>query len=693
MAGALRIVSNAELTNQENTTIKNEMDAKKIAESSNSAESNLAAYIRQQFYYYRWHRQKFGLEDRYLKNLQTYNGEYGARKLADIRAFGGSDVFARISTVKCRGATSILRDIYLGAEQPWRLDPTPVPSLPDSIEDSITKLIGAEMQSLAQMGEPIDPEAIKQRGDQLQGAAERAALKKAKEEAIEATTKVEDILVEGGFYDAMRGFLIDLPVFRIAVIKGPVMKMKTRLKWVGKDGNKKPKVVREPIMTWSRVSPFDLYMDPGASNAAEANKVERIRLFRKDLEECRGLPGYNTAGIDAVLSDYEHGLSDWLDDAESERAVEEKREDPYLNRSDMIDTLEFHGAIKGEWLLEYGFEKDQIEDPIKDYHVVAWLIGNYVVKVQINPDPNQRDPYRVHSFEEVPGSAYGNSLIEIIADIQDVANSSLRSLVNNMAIASGPQVVVNETRLSPTTNPDSLVPWKRWRVTDDPLNMNPRNQAEKPVDFFQPDSNANELMGIYMKMTEIADEISAIPRYITGDNKVGGAASTASGLSMLMNNASKVLQNVAAGIDMNIIKPTLEQTYNLIMLTDDTGMLRGDEQIQVRGVNVAIAKEQDRLRRLEFLQMTANPIDHNIVGDEGRAAVLRSIAGDLALPHEEVVPSREQMQAVVDNAQQMGDLQAAAQAQGGQSPMPGRSGAGNTGEEFYGNGQAAQGAN
>ena len=42
----------------------------------------------------------------------------------------------------------------------------------------------------------------------------------------------------------------------------------------------------------------------------------------------------------------------------------------------------------------------------------------------------------------------GNALPDILADIQDVCNATLRALINNQAMASGPQVVVDEERLS-----------------------------------------------------------------------------------------------------------------------------------------------------------------------------------------------------------------------------------------------------
>ena len=114
---------------------------------------------------------------------------------------------------------------------------------------------------------------------------------------------------------------------------------------------------------------------------------------------------------------------------------------------------------------------------------------------------------------------------------------------------------------------------------------------------------------------------------------------------MLMGNAAKILQTVAANIDNDVIEPVITELYDMIMLTDTTGMLRGDENIEVLGVNVAIQRETQRQRQLEFLQITANPIDMQIIGPRGRAEVLRSVSDGIGLQGSQIVPSDEEIQA------------------------------------------------
>src|SRR5260221_2488598 len=55
---------------------------------------------------------------------------------------------------------------------------------------------------------------------------------------------------------------------------------------------------------------------------------------------------------------------------------------------------------------------------------------------------------------------------------------------------------------------------------------------------------------------------------------------TASGLAMLMGNASKILQTVSANIDRDVLEPALLQLSDLIMLTDNckrAGSSRSEE--------------------------------------------------------------------------------------------------------------------
>ena len=658
-SGLLRVVSNSELDAQEALRAE---EAAAAREDAAPYQADIINHIRQRWEIMRNHRESAQIDQRLMRSLRVFNGEYDPDTLAAIKSYGGSEVYSRVVGTKARGATALLRDIYFAAKRPWTFSPTPDPVLPEDIASMIPEMVMAEAQQAVAQGMPITEEQVRKRIEDLMQAARVATKDKAKKEAKAAEDKVDDILTEGGFYSALAEILIDIPLFPFTVLKGPMVRMQTDIKY----SNGSVQQVTAPKLMWERVSPFDFYWMPGAARIENTDVCQRLRWSRKDLNDLIGLPGWDEDAIRGALRDYDTGLRDWMVSTDAERAIQEDREDPSWNRSGMIDGMEYHGYVIGRQLLEIGFGDDQIDDPDLDYFVEAWLVGTHLLKVQLSPSPRKRHPFSLTSFEKVPGTPLGHSLPDLLSDIGDVANASLRNLVNNMGMASGPQAVVNIDRLHADEDPTSMYPWKRWYVEDDEYNNS--SQQRDPISFFQPQSNAGELLGIYQQMTQIADEISAIPRYVTGSGAPGGAGRTASGLAMLMGNASKVLQQVAHNVDTDLIFNSISQLYDLLMVADGGVTLRGDENIVVNGVTNVLAKETERARQLEFLGITANPVDMQITGIEGRAAVLRAVADDLNLPAGEAVPSADEMRIRQEQAVQAAAANAEAEAAGDGNP-------------------------
>jgi hypothetical protein len=633
-AGVLNVVPPAALEAQ----IKARNEARSAALVPQQPQvPELGGYIRTQHEIFRNHRNSAsGWSERLLEAQRTFMGKYTQTKLNEITKFGGSQVYARLTAQKCRAASSLLRDIYLGPDRPWAIKPPADPDVPDEIVQKIDELMAHEQQMVLQTtGVPPNPEDAHKRREALLESAAEAAMKKARKQAGTSEDRIEEFLREGGFYHALAEFLVDLPIFPFACIKGPTVKIMPEIKWP--PGGGRPTVIQVPKMVWTRVSPFDIWWTPGVSDIESANVIEKSRLTRSEINDLLDLPGYDQTAVRAVLDEYGRGgLYENWDTTDAERAVLESRENPAWNRSGLIAQLEFHGNVQGRILQEYGMPG--IPDPLRDYRVDAYVIGNHVLKVNMAPSPRARHNYYITSFEKVPGTPLGNSLVDLIADLQEVANATLRSLVNNISIASGPQVVVNDDRVLPEENTDDLYPWKRWHTRNDPVG----NNAKPPLEFYQPQSNAQELIAVFKAFVDLSDDVSAIPKYIGGQAS-GGAGRTSSGLAMLMANAAKILQTVSANIDRDVFEKALIQLADLVLLTDTTGLLTGEEDINVQGVSVAVQRETQRQRQLEFLQHTQNPIDMTIMGMKGRGAVLRSVSGTIGLDGDAIVPGEEEL--------------------------------------------------
>jgi hypothetical protein len=643
--GVIQFTSPAQLEQQLDAAAA----AKATAAQAQSAQTQpqypqLAGYVKAQFEIFRNHRNTVaGWSNRMLAALRAFNGQYDPTKLQEVTRFGGSTVYARVIAQKCRAASSLLRDIYLGQDVPWALQPPKEPQVPPDILQKIEQLVQQEAQMVAQtMGQPPSASDLMNRRRALIDQAEDVARVKAGKQARDSEAKIQDILQEGGYYHALAEFLVDLPIFPFACIKGPVVKVIPTVSWP--QGGGQPTIKQVPKLTWNRVSPFDLWFTPGVADIENANVIEKLRVTRAELNDLLDLPGYNTDEIRAVLDEYGRGgLYDNWDTTDAERSVLEQRENPAWNRSGMISMMEFNGNVQGRLLQDYGMV---VEDELRDYHVQIWVVGSHVIKCHLSPSPRQRHPYFITSFEKVPGTPVGNGLTDLLADLQEASNATLRALINNVSISSGPQVVINDDMLAPEENGEDLFPWKRWHTRNDPMT----GGNKQPISFFMPASNSASLMQVYQELVSIADDVSAIPKYV-GGQAGGGAGRTASGLAMLMGNASKILQTVSANIDRDVIEGSMQQLQDLVLLTDTSGLLTGEERLTVQGVNVAIQRETLRQRQIEFLRETNNPTDQHIMGLKGRASVLRSVSTTIGMDGDEIVPPEEQIQKM-EKAQQ-----------------------------------------
>jgi hypothetical protein len=258
--------------------------------------------------------------------------------------------------------------------------------------------------------------------------------------------------------------------------------------------------------------------------------------------------------------------------------------------------------------------------------------------VVLNPDPLGERPYEIASCRAIPGAFWGTALPEVVRDVQVMCNAAARSLANNMGIASGPQVEVAVDRLADGEDVTQMYPWKIWQTTSDKT-----GGGQPGVRFYMPEMKAGELIGIYNQFAKQADEVTGIPNYIYGSGSgASGAGRTASGLSMLMDNAAKGIKSSIVAID-RVVAMVVKKFYIHNMMYNPDPFIKGDFRVVPKGAMGLIAKEQIQVRRNEFLAATANPVDLQIVGADGRAYLLRELAKGLQMDTDKLVPSVEML--------------------------------------------------
>ncbi|MBX3603195.1 MAG: hypothetical protein KF863_21450 [Rubrivivax sp.] len=619
-------------------------------------ESALAAHVRQA-----WNRNKLAKEkiDRRMLNcLRARRGEYSAQALAQIQAGGGQNVvWADLTETKCRAGSAWIREIVLpSGEKPWGITPTPIPDLPEPIKRSVVnKAVQQAQQVMQKMAEQSGVvmersefrTTVAQIGEKLRQEAERELEKSAQRRAQRMQRQIADRLAQGGWEEALDAFVEDFVTFPAAILKGPIYRRHKRLSWE-KDGFT-PKVNDNPAQTWERVSPFDVYPSVGASDCQRGDFIERVRFWRTELHGLKGLPGYNDSEIERALLDYSEGhLEGWLWTESERQRLEKETTYLYLSPPGIIDAVNYWGSVPGWKLISWGVGD---LEPDRDYEVNCLLIGRFVIYCALNPDPLGRRPYHRACYDEIPGAFWGRSIPDLAGTHQQMCNAIACSLADNLGVSSGPMGWVHMDRLADGEQSLEWAPWKMFQLKSDPT------QGVNPgIGVFTVPDNSASLMRTYAEWETRADDATGVPRYTYGNGENIGAGDTATGLSMLLNNAAKGLRRAISNIDARVIQPTITMAFVNEMLYNDDESIKGDCVVVPRGAAAILIKESAQARRTQFLGMTANPIDMEIIGTKGRAALLREVASAMELPVDEVVPSEEALeereQATAQQAQQ-----------------------------------------
>jgi hypothetical protein len=593
---------------------------------------------------------KIPIEERLLKCIRQRDGSYDP----DIEALlqeqasktGQPLIFMMLTNIKCRAAKAWIKDVMLpSGEKPFAVEPTPVPDLAPEIKANAQRELLKEFvtNKAMEMGvdinqitpDMIDTQELFEAGHELYKEMMSMLKEVAEDEAERMSDEINDDLKEGGWFEALEDTIEDVVDFPSGFLAGPILRKRDKLEWVkSPDGRRShAAVVSKFVREWDSVSPFDLYPSPGARTLQDGYLIHICRFSPSDLNVLKDVPGFNKEAIEHILLEHPKGHRMHLT-YETARADLEDRE---YDRNDPVarfDTIKYMGSVQGNILLEWGMKTDQAINPAQDYNIIAYMIAGTVISARLNPHPLGKRRYYKGSFASKNSSIWGRSVPELMKDVQSICNSAARAIVRNMAVASGPQTWVLSDRIPANVEVTEQHPWKLWQFTSKKMGT---SGQEVPIGFFQPDPIVDVLLKLYDYFYKQASEVTGIPAYTYGSEQVGGAGKTASGLSMLMNAAAKGLKEVVKHIDTGIVKPSVYEDWLHIMISEPE-KAGGDIEIVARASDYLIEMETLAVRRMEWLQATNNPVDNEIVGMEGRAAVLREGARSLKMPVDKVVP-------------------------------------------------------
>lgn len=571
-------------------------------------------------------------ETRWLQDLRQYRGQYDPEVIAKIGP-ARSKAFVRKTRVKVKTTDSRVADLLFpaGAIKNWGIEPTPNPTLGDDQKREIE----ASLLQMAQ-GQPIPREVLDQ-----------ALLQAAKESSKGMSRAIEDQLAEARYKAVCLKAMHSGHLYGTGIIKGPLVERKFRTRFVRESGKWVAKAESYTVPFVDFVPLWRFYPDMSSSELHQCRFVfERHTMSRHEMAGLAARKSFGRWKQKIVEYIVAHPTGEsrpryWDNELRTIGERHSTQGDP----GGTYEVLERWGWLTGDQLANAGVQvpADRIHE---SFFSNVWLLPNGdIIKVALQPLDGVTWPYYLYYFDKDESSIFGEGLGAVMRDDQTMLNAATRMMLDNGAIAAGPQLEINPSLLSKVDNINEHGPWKVWLRN----NTSPGTRAINQINF---DSHLGELSAMAKTFEANADEVTAIPRYMSGENMSSGAAGTSSGLSMLMGAANIVIKDLITSWDEGITQPFIRAMYAWNMKFNPDGRIKGDFDVVATGTASLVAKEVRARQLNELAALTANEFDAPYV----KRDVLNRKRGE-ANELSDVIKTEEEVQA------DMNSPQAQAQAQ------------------------------
>lgn len=563
-------------------------------------------------------------ETQWIRNVNSYRGQDTSSER--IRESEQNNVFVRTTSVKVKAAYSqIVEALFADGTFPITIGSTMVPEgvseyahlktdmdkepeapaapqepqgplggvgfegdgftpAPGATSSNPTFLGGLKDEYSDQEGNAVLVEGISRDG-------QSPMMSPAKELARRMQKVIHDHLDETKAKTETRKVIFEMCLLGTGIMKGPFNTNKTLHRWdVDENGDKvySPETVQTPRS--SMVSCWNFYPDPNATRPEEIEWViERHKMNSSQLRSLKVRPHFESSAINRLLT---------LPGNYSRKDFESYLDESNHTEGDvrLYEVLEYWGYMDKDMLEEFNLPtKDMVDDQVQ---VNVWVCGNEVLRVVVNPFLPQRIPYYVVPYEMDPYSLWGTGIPEVMEDSQAMMNGFTRLAVDNLALAGNLVFDIDDSMLVPGQEMD-IYPGKIFR-----RQAGGTGQAIYGTKF---PNTAPENMMMFKEFRQLADESTGIPSFAHGQMGVMSPTRTASGMSMLLNNASLNIKTVIRNLDDFLFKPWGEGYYRWEMQFNINVNIKGDLEVKATGSSSMQAKEVRSQRLNNFLQMAANP--------------------------------------------------------------------------------------
>ena len=436
-----------------------------------------------------------------------------------------------------------------------------------------------------QNGQPAAPQQIQQQ------QVEKSVEEKLRIAAKGAERWIDDALQECGYNSELRRLVDDSARIGTGVMRGPIPTVRTSRKVEGGQF-----IMVEEIVPESKcISAWNAFPDPACGDDIHKGQyfIEHDNLTEKQVRELMMAPGYIPAAIEKVL---EEGPKE-----SAITALVQAPHDAQEQSAKRFHIWYYHGFLAVDDVVAMGCDCGEIEGGVA---AVITIINDTPVKAHLAPLSGGRYPYEFMCWQRTAGSPWGIGVARQIRACQSILNATVRSMMENAGLSSGPQIILGRGSIIPADGSWVITPRKVWLLKPDA----DIPDVTKAFNAVQIPSIQQELLETVNFVLKMAENVTGLPILLQGQQGPTGVPETVGGMQILVANASGLLRRMARIFDDSITKPHVTAYYEWMMEFGEDDSIKGDFQVVPRGSSALVIKDMRATFLVQVVpQLIANP--------------------------------------------------------------------------------------
>lgn len=587
-----------------------------------------------------------GIDERWYHDVEAYEGRdevtrYYAGLRATVQGYvtqsgaktqTRSKLIINVTRPKVNSSAAQLQDIALPTDdRNWDLRHSTVPELVEKM--------GRKDIALTKNGQPVMINDGDQQRPATMGDIANTEMEETKKRAIAMRDEIDDqldISAGGcGYEGVIREMMFDESLLGVGIIKGPVLTSRVKKVWMPISNGKKTVHVLQRLQDKKpgsqRVNPWDIYPHPECGENAKKFPIwERIPgVTAADIRGYADIDGYIRSQIKKVLMEGPR---------KPDSPADKPGIAPVVTDETVFEGWEYHGDLTRDELEAAGCTCSE-DDVFTSYSASVIMVNDTVIKADIEILETGEMPYDFFVTNKCSGSWAGYGVAFLSRSAQKVITAGWRTMLDNMGLFSGPQVVMKRKGLEPADGICEIRGTKLWYDTSD------GDDVQKAFQVYEISAHQQDFANVIKMGMDFLDNETALPQIMQGEQ--GNATDVLGGMNILLNQSNVMQRRRLKCFDDQVTIPHIGRYVDWNMQYNPKSEIKGDFEVQARASGALMDTEIQNKMIGGMVGLATNPMfaygikKWNLVRRFARAG--RFDPEDLIKTDEEIAKIEEEM--------------------------------------------------